>query len=283
MISSLTAEGAEATLEAVELGAIDFVAKPSGAISLEIDRIRPALVEKVRCAAKARISRALRLRERIRSQFRESGVARTQRAAPAPRRGESPGLILIGSSTGGPAALDVVLPQFPADFPWPILIAQHMPASFTGPFARRLDRYCPLSVIEVSRPTPLKPGTIYIGRGDADVIVSTRAGGIIAMPAPSLPDYFWHPSVERMVESALEHHDAKNTIGILMTGMGRDGADAMTRLRNEGGHTIAEAESTAVVWGMPGELVSAGGAELILPLEEIAGAAVEWVGANAPH
>ena len=287
MISALTEAGAVATLEAIELGAIDFVAKPSGTVSLEIDRLRPILIEKVRAAAQARIRPTLRLRERIRHQFRG---ARIQKPAP-PRPGRSPpprrasdpppGLVLIGTSTGGPAALDVVLPQLPAGFPWPVMVAQHMPASFTGPFAKRLDRQCGLQVVEVERPMPLQPGTIYIGRGDADLVVSERGAGMIAMPAPAQRSYPWHPSVERMVTSALALYDAPRLIGVLMTGMGRDGADAMTRLRGAGGRTIAEAESSAVIWGMPGELVKNGGAEQVCPLEEIAAAIVEMVEAHA--
>lgn len=297
MVSALTAEGAEATLEAIELGAVDFVAKPSGAVSLEIDRLRPVLVEKIRAAANARIRPTLRLTERIRHQIRGAGLAarprgKSPRYLPPSQSGggkaggksaSGPGLVLIGTSTGGPAALDVVLPQLPADFPWPVLVAQHLPASFTAPFAKRLDRACNLTVVEVSEPTPLQPGTIYIGKGDADVIVAPRAAGIIAMPVPALPSYPWHPSVERMVESALEQFDARQLIGVLMTGMGHDGAGAMARLRKGQGRTIAEAESTAVVWGMPGELVRNGGAEFVLPLDDIAAAITDLVGAHASH
>jgi two-component system, chemotaxis family, protein-glutamate methylesterase/glutaminase len=294
MISSLTAEGAEATLEAIELGAVDFVAKPSGTVSLEIDGLRPVLVERVRAAAKARIRRTLRLTERVRHQIRSAGIAtrtqrpRTPRKAPAKSRAIQPkarqgvpGLVLIGTSTGGPAALDVVLPRLPADFPWPVLVAQHLPASFTGAFARRLDRECQLQVVEVDQPMPLEPGTIYIGRGDADVTVASRAAGVIALPAPAKASYLWHPSVERMVASALENIDASQLIGVLMTGMGNDGAEAMKRLRQGGGRTIAEAESTAIVWGMPGELVKNGGAEMVRPLEDIAATIVELVGFDA--
>jgi two-component system chemotaxis response regulator CheB len=287
MISALTEAGAVATLEAIELGAIDFVAKPSGTVSLEIDRLRPILIEKVRAAAQARIRPTLRLRERIRHQFRGARIQKP--APPRPVRSPQPrhegdpppGLVLIGTSTGGPAALDVVLPQLPAGFPWPVMVAQHMPASFTGPFARRLDRQCGLQVVEVERPMPLQPGTIYIGRGDADLVVSERAAGMIAMPAPAQRSYPWHPSVERMVTSALALYDAPRLIGVLMTGMGRDGADAMTRLHRAGGRTIAEAESSAVIWGMPGELVKNGGAEQVCPLEEIAAAIVDMVEAHA--
>ncbi|MGZ3294370.1 MAG: chemotaxis-specific protein-glutamate methyltransferase CheB, partial [Xanthobacteraceae bacterium] len=280
MISALTEAGAEATLEAIELGAVDFIPKPSGTVSLEIDRLRPLLVEKVRAAANVRIRRTLRLTERIRHQFRGVGVlprpARPQRpstaASPA---APSLGLVLIGTSTGGPAALDLVLPRLPLGFSRPVLVAQHMPAGFTGAFAKRLDRQCELQVVEVNRPMPLQAGTVYIGRGDADVIVAPRAAGMIAMSVPAQRDYPWHPSVERMVSSALDHYDAAQLIGVLMTGMGRDGADAMTRLRQGGGRTIAEAESSAIVWGMPGELVRNGGAEQVRPVEEIAEAIVE--------
>jgi two-component system, chemotaxis family, protein-glutamate methylesterase/glutaminase len=295
MVSSLTAAGAEATLAAIELGAVDFIAKPSGAVSLEIDRLRPILVEKVRAAAGARIRRTLRLTERVRHRFQGGvliGRSALGRSARAPhfrtgnraikvRNGSPPGLVLIGTSTGGPAALDTVLPQLPHDFPWAVLVAQHLPASFTGAFARRLDRECQLEVVEVDRPMPLKPGTIYIGKGDADVMVAPRASGVIAMSVPAKASFLWHPSVERMVASALEHLDASHLIGVMMTGMGDDGADAMKRLRLGGGHTIAEAESTAVVWGMPGELVKNGGAELVRPVENIAETIIELVNAYA--
>ena len=127
----------------------------------------------------------------------------------------------------------------------------------------------------------LKPGIIYIARGDADVTVAPRAAGLIAMPTPAKSGYLWHPSVERMVASALENIKASQLIGVLMTGMGNDGAEAMKRLRQGGGHTIAEAESTAIVWGMPGELIKNGGAEMVRPLEDIAAAIINMVGAHA--
>jgi two-component system, chemotaxis family, protein-glutamate methylesterase/glutaminase len=295
MISSLTEEGADATLEAIELGAVDFIAKPVGTVSLEIDRLRPLLVEKVRAAAGARIRRTLRLTERVRHRIRGVGLvsqSRPVRAHPAViakvgtgavKAGKTslPGLVLIGTSTGGPAALDVVLPQLPPDFPWPVLVAQHLPGSFTGAFARRLDRECHLDVVEVNQPMPLKRGVIYIGKGDADVMVATRAAGVIAMPVPAKAEYLWHPSVERMVASALDHLDASQLVGVMMTGMGNDGAEAMKRLHLAGGRTIAEAESSAVVWGMPGELVKNGGAEKVRPLEDIAETIIDMVSSHA--
>lgn len=286
MISSLTEEGADATLEAMELGAVDFVAKPSGAISLEIDNLEPMLVAKIRGAAKARLNPALRLRDRIRHQF-DSTSGETIRPPRAKKRSgdnaAKPGLVLIGTSTGGPAALDVVLPRLPANFPWPVLVAQHMPATFTNSFAKRLDRYCQLNVVEVGRPTLLEPGTIYIGRGDADVIVATRGKGIAAMPAPAKEDYLWHPSVKRMVETAMEQYEPHRLTGVMLTGMGNDGAEAMTRLRTAGGHVIAQSEESAVVWGMPGELVKAGGADKVAAIEDVANLIIQSVAVDASH
>ncbi|WP_395336253.1 chemotaxis-specific protein-glutamate methyltransferase CheB [Novosphingobium sp. BL-8H] len=273
MVSSLTSEGAEETLEAMSLGAVDFVAKPRGAVSLEIDRIAPELVDKVRAAAKAHVPRTARLRERVRALASGSHV-RTHRdrvapAALAPSKGAD-GIVLVGCSTGGPPALDAVLGALPADLPWPVVVAQHMPASFTGPLAGRLDRVSPLGVNEVTRTTRLQPGNVYIGKGDADLLISRRGGELVALPAPSSPTHHWHPSVDRLVESAMRVVAPECLIGVLMTGMGTDGAAAMNRLREAGGVTIAEAESTAVIWGMPGALVALGGASIILPLDDIA-------------
>jgi len=285
MISALTAEGAEATLEAMELGAVDFIAKPGGTFSLAIERLRPILIEKVRAASQARIRKTLRLTERIRHQFR--GIADANRRSERSRAGrarglvEGPGLVLIGTSTGGPVALDAVLPRLPENFPWPIMVAQHMPANFTGPFAKRLNRQCALRVVEVDRPMPLEAGTVYIGRGDADLVVARRSTGTNAMSVPAQRDYPWHPSVERLVSTALDHYDPNRLIGVMLTGMGRDGTDAMTRLYKTGGHTIAEAASTAVVWGMPGELVKNGGAGSVKAIEDVAAEIIDMVDADA--
>jgi two-component system chemotaxis response regulator CheB len=116
----------------------------------------------------------------------------------------------------------------------------------------------------------MQPGHVYIGRGDADLIVARRAAGLVAMSAPAKRDYPWHPSTDRLVRSAMSHLAPDHLIGVLMTGMGNDGAAAMAALREQGGRTIAEAEETAVVWGMPGELVRCGGADWIEPLPQIA-------------
>ena len=275
MVSSLTSRGAMATLEALELGAVDFIPKPDGTVSLNIDKIEGELVAKVRAAARTRM-RSKNLAQRIRRQHTEG--RETPRKVPlSAAGGEVKGLVLVGVSTGGPGALDCVLPVLPADFRWPILISQHMPSSFTGVLARRLDGSSRIHVVEVDKPTPLQPGCAYIARGDADMLVARRPNGLVALPAPASSRYLWHPSVERMVQSAMEHVDPARLVGVLLTGMGNDGAEAMTMLRQKGGRTIAEAEETAVIWGMPGELVRAGGAGAVAPLEDIAGMLAGWL------
>ncbi|WP_291846419.1 chemotaxis-specific protein-glutamate methyltransferase CheB [Bradyrhizobium sp.] len=271
MVSSMTASGADATLEALRLGAVDFVAKPTGAVSLRIGEMAQPLIEKVRAAAGAKLKTSLRLRERVRHRVGEGARDLPHRSAGSSRvatKGE--GLVLIGTSTGGPPALEALLTGLPASFPWPIVIAQHMPATFTGPLARRLNGISRLTVQEVRDPIVLNPGHAYIGRGDADVIISRRGAGLVAMAAPALANYPWHPSTDRLVRTALNHMAASQLIGVLMTGMGNDGAGAMALIHAGGGRTIAEAEETAVVWGMPGELVRANGADLVVPLHKIA-------------
>ena len=287
MLSSLTEAAADVTLQAMALGAVDFVAKPAGAISLSMDELGPRLVASVRAASRARVRGSRRLAERVR--LRVAGLAgdTVARAIPAPptsaetrpryAAGPVNGVVLVGCSTGGPPALDTLLAALPADFPWPMLIAQHMPGSFTGPLARRLNRLCALEVLEVTRPMKLAPGQVYVAKGEADMIISPRPGGPVVTAAPASAEHRWHPSVDRMVSTAMQHLDAARLIGVLMTGMGDDGAAAMTRLREAGGRTIAEAEETAVVWGMPGELVRAGGADIVAPIEDIAGHLLGWL------
>jgi two-component system chemotaxis response regulator CheB len=289
MVSTTTAEGAEATLSALRLGAVDFVPKPTGAVSLGIDEFAPTLKEKIRAAASARLPASRRLRERV--QFKASGAVQTPRRQtgaadaiePLSEVAQGDGVVLVGTSTGGPPALEALLMPLPSTFPWPILVAQHMPASFTGSLAKRLDGICALNIIEVRQPTVLQAGFAYIGRGDADIVVSKRAATLVAMSVPMNTAYPWHPSTDRLVRSAMEHIPASQLIGILMTGMGDDGARAMTELRFKGGKTIAEAEDTAVIWGMPGELVRGDGATWTLPLPKIAQKLQRLVPAHAAH
>ncbi|MBB5944177.1 MULTISPECIES: chemotaxis-specific protein-glutamate methyltransferase CheB [Xanthomonas] len=270
MLSSLTVKSALATFEAFALGAVDCVAKPDGTISLHLERIEEELLSKVKQAARARPRTA-----------RATPAPKPKAAMPVPKPAAAPrregGLVLIGVSTGGPRTLEDILPLLPADFPWPVLIAQHMPAAFTGLFAQRLDRICALQVHEVAEPMPLVPGNVYIARGGGDVVVSKRRDQRVALPQPAHPQHLWHPSVELLGRSALQHYPARELVAVMLTGMGHDGAEAFAEIHRGGGLTVAESEESAVVFGMPERLIQQGGADRVLPANRIAKQLVEWL------
>jgi len=277
MVSSLTERGALATFEALALGAVDYLAKPGGTISLSIDDIKGELIAKIRGAAKARVKASLSTARNLTTKIKED---RSKVSKPVFIRrsvAAAEGLVLIGVSTGGPSTLESILPKLPEDFPFPIIVAQHMPASFTGPFANRMDQMCALTVTEVTKPMEVTPGMVYVARGGADVVVAVRGGKLTVLPKPEAPEHLWHPSVEVLGRSALQHCEAEQLIAVMLTGMGYDGADAFTEIRKQGGRTIAESEDSAVVFGMPKELIERGGANLVLPAEKIANQLNAWV------
>jgi two-component system, chemotaxis family, protein-glutamate methylesterase/glutaminase len=283
MVSSLTAEGTEATLQALGLGAVDFVLKPDGTISLSVERIHAELLAKVRAAARARPRRTTGLRGRLeneRARIAERGAP--TRLRPLGRsRPAGFGMVVVGVSTGGPGMLEEILSRLPADFPWAILIAQHMPQGFTGVFARRLNEAAAVTVVEVAQQMPIEPGVVYIARGDADMIVLHRERGLIAAPVPASSTHLWHPSVDRLVRSATDALPADSLIGVQLTGMGDDGAEAMAAMHRRGAYTIAQDEATSVVFGMPGELIRRGGASVVAPANRIAGLLMSHVSSTA--
>jgi two-component system chemotaxis response regulator CheB len=274
MVSSITTEGSEAAMRALALGAVDVVTKPDGTVSLGLDRMRDELLAKVKAAVSARPRRARSLRENMRV---EREVAQKTRAVAAIRAEarSNIGVTLIGVSTGGPRTLEDILPELPADYPNAVIVAQHMPAGFTASFAKRLDGICALHVVEVDRPTPLTAGHVFIGRGDADVVVERRIGRLLVNSVKAAQS-LWHPSVDRLVRSAMEVLPAASLTGVQLTGMGDDGAEAMAALKAGGGRTIAESEATAAVFGMPAELIRRGGATSVLPCDRIAERLVVW-------
>ncbi|CZT36450.1 chemotaxis-specific protein-glutamate methyltransferase CheB [Rhizobium sp. 9140] len=295
MVSSLTERGALATLEALALGAVDYIAKPGGTISLSIDAISSSIVQKVRAASEARIRGRSGRGDRYRAAApapapisASASAAASARASlvkdATPRKRSYPasgspfGLVLIGVSTGGPRTLEEVLPFLPANLPWPVLVAQHMPPSFTASLASRLNGLCPLEVREGVSMEELRPGNIYIARGGTDMVVAQRGSKLVIVNRPESPGHTWHPSVELLVQSAAELVPAEKIIAVQLTGMGHDGAQAMTDLRKAGGRTIAESDETAVIFGMPAELIKRGGAECVLPSGKIAQQIRQWIG-----
>jgi two-component system chemotaxis response regulator CheB len=289
MVSSLTERDALATLEALGMGAVDFVTKPGGTVSMNIKQVSAELVAKVRAAGRqAKIKRLRQRAPTTTSPTSSPSSIQAARREPKPARlvsprMDGPRLVLIGVSTGGPSTLEHILPLLPADLAAPVLIAQHMPGNFTRVFAERLDSLCKLRVEEVQRRTKLEPGHVYIAKGDADVEVSRLGFGLVATTVPEGSDYVWHPSVDRMVKTAAEHVDPAAMVGVILTGMGNDGAVPLAELHKRGARTIAESEQTAIIFGMPAELIANGGAELVLPHDEIAQQLIDWVGHGATN
>jgi two-component system chemotaxis response regulator CheB len=283
MVSSLTERGARATFEALALGAVDFVAKPGGTISLNVDAIRTQLLQKIDAALRSR-TRSGRPRPASSTSIASGREPASAAVGPAARLsrasgkalGRLEGLVIIGVSTGGPRALEDVLPALPADFPCPVLVAQHMPANFTDAFARRMDGLSRIAVRECNDTIPLEPGCAYIGKGGTDMVVAERLGRLVVQPRPENPAHPWHPSVDVLVDSAMRLMPSTRLVGVLLTGMGNDGARAMTEMKKQGGRTIAESAETAVVFGMPQELIELGGASVVLPLQDIARQVVHW-------
>jgi two-component system, chemotaxis family, protein-glutamate methylesterase/glutaminase len=273
MVSSMTEKGALATLEALNLGAVDFVTKPGGTHSKGIGEISAELVSKVRSALGAK------------PKGPSPGPAEPVQAdhpalrEPVAARGGPPrdGVVLMGASIGGPRTLEEILQRLPADLAWPIVVVQHMPSTISKSFAERLNRHCALEVVEAAIPMVLKPGTAYLAQGGGDLVFTRHGGRLAVLPWPESPNHPWHPSVELLGRSVLEHCEPRRVIGVMLTGMGFDGADSFTEIKKGGGRTIAESESSAVVFGMPAELIQRGGATVVLPMEEIAEQIVEWV------
>lgn len=279
MLSSLTTKGALTTFEALELGAVDFVPKPDGTVSTNIAVVREHLVQKIRTCARQARRQATRMARQCpeaplapAERIRERLVAKNINGANGIK------LVVVGVSTGGPRALEAMLPALPADFPVAIVIAQHMPASFTPSFAERLNRRCPMEVKEVSGQSAIHPGGVFIARGDADMLIARRGGQLVAVSVPADPNCRWHPSVDRLAASAGEHVRPEELIAVLLTGMGNDGARSMAELHRRGARTIAESEESTVVFGMPRELIELGGATEILSIDAIAGRLLDWVG-----
>jgi len=274
MISALTESRARVTVEALAMGAVDCIPKPHLADASPI--LRQRVVAKIRNAATAHVSAAHVIAPGRLAMDRHAS-RRAQASATESLRASMPeGLVLIGVSTGGPRVLEKILPALPEDFPFPVVVCQHMPEAFTASFARRMDELTHLRTVEVGRPTALHRGSIHIARGDADIQIVRRGDTLMAMPRPMSPHFRWHPSVDLMVKSAHESFDPRRIIAVQLTGMGDDGVRAMQALHERGGRTIAESEASATIYGMPQGLVRAGAADAVLHADEIAERLCEW-------
>ena len=257
MLSSRTRHGATETLRSLELGAVDFVCKPSGAISMDLAEVRHLLWSKVRLAASARLL---------------AGV-RTQVSSPAPvpsvrRAGAGPAdlVVVIAASTGGPRALEEVIPRLPADLPACVLVAQHMPAGFTSAMAARLDSLSALSVREAADRDVVDAGSVLVAPGGKHLVI-TPARRAATEDGP--PVWGVRPAAVLLMRSAAEVYGSA-CVGVVLTGMGRDGAEGAAAIRRAGGRVVAQDEATSVVYGMPKAAVEHAGVDASVPLDLVA-------------
>ena len=265
MVSSLTQAGSEVTLRALELGALDFIAKPQMGIRHGMLDYSELIAEKIRAAARSRPRQA------------------PSTGAPRPKALQAPlisseKLVIIGASTGGTEAIRAVLEPLPANSP-AILIAQHMPGGFTRSFAERLDRLCNIAVKEAEDGERILPGHAYIAPGTAHLKLARSGANYVARLDDGPPVNRHRPSVDVLFRSAAESA-GRNAIGVLLTGMGKDGARGLLEMRQAGAFTFAQDEASCVVFGMPREGIALGGACDVVSLEHMAERILRQVAAS---
>jgi two-component system chemotaxis response regulator CheB len=265
MVSTLTERGAEVTLKALELGAVDFVAKPKIGVADGLKQLADEITEKVRTASKARVSKLHAPAPAV----AVAGAAAPVKAAPQSiGRLSTEKLIFIGASTGGTEATKEVLMNLPPDSPG-VVITQHMPPGFTKSYASRLDGLCKIRVKEAVDGERILPGHAYIAPGGFHLSVERSGANYIARVADGEPVNRHKPSVEVLFESAARVV-GRNALGIMLTGMGADGAKAMRTMKDAGSYNVCQDEATCVVFGMPREAIAHGAADEVLPLVKIA-------------
>lgn len=269
MVSSLTTADAGPTIEAMELGAIDCVAKP-GTSNLGLRNTAEDILSYIKSASRiprrrliSRMEEVSRAQQR-RSSRREVRVEKKISSTPATK------VIMIGSSTGGPGLLEEICASLPENFPYAVCIVQHMPEKFTEAFAGRLDRASRLPVKEAVNNEEIMQSTVYLAKGGQHLHFRKKVSGKIVLRVEGSEIHrFFTPSVDEMYFSALEVFEPENMIGVILTGIGDDGADGMVALKKAGSYTLAESEETATVYGMPKEAYLRGGVSEKLPFTKI--------------
>lgn len=271
MLSAYTPRGAETTLRALDYGAADFVQKPSGAVSLNLERVKDELLGKVKVARRIDLKRLSFKPGAEAAGLSALSAAPAAKEKPAQDRGS---VVAIGTSTGGPRALADLLPMVPKGFPAPLLVVQHMSAGFTQSLAARLDRESRIRVKEAEQGEALEPGVAYLSPGDWHMEVERREGQVRVALNQRPPVLGVRPSVDILFNSVAEAYGAK-AVGVVLTGMGRDGAKGVKAMKAREARILAQDEGTSVVYGMPRAAYATGCVDRVLPLDQVAGAIVE--------
>ncbi|MBI4741961.1 MAG: chemotaxis response regulator protein-glutamate methylesterase [Betaproteobacteria bacterium] len=269
MVSSFTEAGSETTLRALELGAVDFIGKPRMDSAQSTEEYAQELLDKIRAAHGARVRRNATLSSLPLSPPPLS-LQLSSAAAHAPRQTGRPAqagsrIVFVGASTGGTEALKDFLMGIPEDCP-PVMIVQHMPETFTASFAKRLDTLCPPRVIEAQGGERLESGTVYVAPGHSHMVVRRSAAGYVTELQKTPPVNRHRPSVDVLFDSAAELI-GRYAVGVILTGMGKDGAQGLLRMRQAGARTFGQDEASCVVYGMPREAALAGAVEEVVPLD----------------
>jgi len=274
MVSSVTVEGAQETLQALEWGAVDFIPKQLDGVASKIAEIQKILVPKV-LAARYAGSKLKRLTVTGAPKLSVPVAKALSSRSVSVTRGTK--LIAIGCSTGGPQALFEIIPTIPADCPAGIVIVQHMPSSFTKPFAERLNNLCALEVREAVDGDEVKPGRVLVAPGGMQfrVVKKTITTSVVKL-APNYEKHAHAPSVDIMLQSVAALF-GERSIGVILTGMGHDGLDGMKAIKAVGGRTVAQDEASSVVYGMPKAVVEAGCAEKVVSLSKVIGEIMNMV------
>ena len=263
MISSLTSEGTQATLDALNLGAVDFIPKELSYVSVDIKKIREEIISKVKAIVRSRPPR-LRL---VGAPLRPLEPGQSRWGIPV-GAGNDLKAVVLGVSTGGTYALLQTIPKLPVDFPLGIAVVQHMPPRFTKSLAERLDSLSSLNVKEAEDGDILKPGVVLLAPGGRHLTFRRRGGCVAATIGSEPANSVYKPCADVMMTSAVEAFNGP-LLGIIMTGMGKDGLEGLRRIKQKGGFVIAQDEDSCVVYGMPRAAVEAGVADAVLPLAEI--------------
>jgi len=257
MVSSLTTADATITMDALDLGAIDFIAKP-GTMNIGKNENTDEILQKVNSLS--RIPKRRLKRQTSTPSQRERRVVKNEQVEQVTDSRDIEKIVLIGASTGGPGLIEQICSSLPADYKYPVCIVQHMPEQFTATFAQRLNRSSRLNVHETSQNMELLPGNIYLAHGGVHMHFSKKTSGkIVIREEKNKGESYFQPSVNEMMLSALNIFEASDIIGVLLTGIGDDGADGMVKLKKEGAYTLGESESSSTVYGMPKEAFDRGG------------------------
>ncbi len=264
MISTLTEAGADVTLEALEIGAVDFVPKPKLDVASKLQEYADDIINKVKVASVARVRSGSAGISNVDAKLSADAVLQK---SPQNFLRTTEKIITIGASTGGTEAIKEVLVRMPSDAP-AIVISQHIPAAFSEPFAKRMDGCSAMTVFEAQDGQRILPGHVYIAPGSHHLLVERNGANYICRLNDGPPVNRHKPSVDVMFRSVCQNV-GPNAVGAILTGMGDDGARGLKELQEVGAPTIAQDEKSSVVWGMPGEAVKLGGADFILPLEKI--------------